>query len=84
MKTYKVFEAKELENALEEKGIAGDVLFELLDDGSNDTAVCWGVGEPDSENDSEDEYKTAINIINEYMISQGCVPWETVFIYFFW
>lgn len=32
MKTYEVFEARELEDALEEKGLNGDILFDLFTD----------------------------------------------------
>lgn len=79
MKTYKVFEAEELENALKEKGLDGDSLFDLFEGVGNDTAVCWWVNSED-----EDEYGEAEKIINKYMISQGCSPDETVFIYFSW
>jgi hypothetical protein len=78
MKTYKVFEAEELENALEEKGVDGDRLFDLFEGVDNDTAVRWWVEEPAA------PYDPAVIIIDEYMVSQGCKPEEVVYVHFSW
>lgn len=81
MKTYKVFEAEELEAALDEADLKANELYHLFEGVGNDTAVCWWIN---SEDKDENEYGEVENIINTYMISQGCSPNETVMIYFSW
>ena len=83
MKTYKIFEAKELEEALEEKGLDGDMLFDLFNNFCNDVAVHWWVELP-SITPEDSVYEKAINIVNEYMINQGCASDEKVYIDVTW
>lgn len=84
MKTYKVFEREEIQDALEKAGIPGDSFWDCIGNYCNDVAIFWWVGSPDEDASEYEELEKLRKTINEYMISQGCSIDEAVYIDVSW